>query len=395
MLNRTIVFLRFNHFYLTALSAVGRGSSSSPVIVVKDGLVLDLDQEAEKWGVKRGDKALQANRRCPGLTSIDFNPDDYQALYELVWNILAEITPIVEPVDFDRGFLDLTGCGKHSGCKSVAELMRITDEKLYAAASLRLNWGGGQDKWIARLAGDANRYIQAKQEAAFLDKVSIRQLGIPDEPAERFRYYSICTVGQLATVPDAFLQSHLQLAKEEIRQLRSRDTTAVRALYPPVILQEKVVLLSDTQDDTEAALQMLSDKLETELSSRSLQAGTIELIIECKPNNFSVERKLSRPCCTQDQLNRLLHELLPEQKQTTWREIRVTLSNLSPRFQPQEDLWQKRHSITEVNHPLYAASERLQKKFGFQVLRSGTEYSHSMPPRFAQLIYEQRGINLP
>ncbi len=395
MQERKIVFLTLSHFYLKALQLSEREVSSKPIAVVKDGMVLDVSREATRWGVKAGDWTRQANRRCPGLQTIEFNPDSYTDLYDRAWNVFAAITPIVEPTDYHQGYWDITGCEQCTGCKSSTELMRLATNHLLDAASIRCAWGCGKDKWMARLAGSDNRVVLPHEELAFLEHVPIQLLDIPEELVERFRRYGICTIAQLMNVPDAFLQSHLQLSKQELQQLRLRDSAPVRALFPPAQLDDKEILLWADDAEIDSALHNLTRRLRQELESRNLQAGMIKFTIQTRQQNIVQEHKLTRPCSDPEHLNRLLHDLLPEKHSEEWREFRVILNNLTPRFQPQVDLWQNKHSITEVNHPLQAASERLQKKFGFQVLRSGTEYSHSVPPRFAQLIYELRGISLP
>lgn len=388
-----IVFIRFSHFYMTAKNVDEEEESTDPVAIIKDGVVLDQSREAEKWGVKPGDFARQANRRCPGLLTIEFNPDDYLELYELAWNVFAEVTPLIEPVDFHAGYLDLTGCLPR-GHSLVSFLLSLATQMKFQMR-LAMQWGAGTDKWMAHLASSENLWIPTEDESFFLERVPIRNLGISEDLNERFRRYGICTVAQLLKVPDSFLQSHLQLSRQEFQHLRTQDRTPVRALFPAAKLEDKEIILWADDADIESALHNLSVRLGHELESRGLQAGVLQLILETQSEDLVREHKLSRPCAGREQLYCLLHDLLPDKQKEPWREIRVALHSLTPRFRPQVNLWQNQHSITEVNHPLQAASERLQKKFGFQVLRSGREYSHEVPPRFAQLICALKGISLP
>jgi DNA polymerase-4 len=103
----SIVFVRCPQFYVTAERSVGT-PVDSPVAIIKDGIVIDASSEAEALGVRPGISRRLACQRCPSLQCVLYNPDHYKTCFHKVWSVFAEFTPLVEPIDLDERYIDLT-----------------------------------------------------------------------------------------------------------------------------------------------------------------------------------------------------------------------------------------------------------------------------------------------
>src|SRR5690625_7429053 len=56
----------------------------------------------------------QARRLCPNLIVMRPNFDRYRKASAEMFKMLADITPLVQPISIDEGYLDITDC-KHLG----------------------------------------------------------------------------------------------------------------------------------------------------------------------------------------------------------------------------------------------------------------------------------------
>jgi DNA polymerase-4 len=64
--------------------------------------------EACKFGVHSAMPSLTANRKCPDLIFVKPRFDAYKAISLQIRQILAEYTPIIEPLSLDEAYLDVT-----------------------------------------------------------------------------------------------------------------------------------------------------------------------------------------------------------------------------------------------------------------------------------------------
>lgn len=356
-------------------------------------MVLDASLEATRWGVCTGISKSLARRRCPELVCVDHNPDWCAGLFERVWSEFARITPLVEPVDLHKGFLDFTGCfPRHA---KIAEILNAALWRLHFETGLESAWGGGQDKWMARLAREQNEWISPEHENAFLNQVSIQQLGMGGALCERLQRYGILSVGSLFRTPHAFLQSHLQLTSRDLQPLLKRNSSPVRALFPPPVLEAEASLPWEDDEEMARAIHAISEDATRKLHKCHQQSGQLRVVFRSPADQRVCERKLAKPARNAESLETILHRMIMEEQPRDLRTIKLVLERLSPAPQWQGELWQSASQRTETSEPLEKARQVLERKYGYQTVQSGSDYASRIPPRFAQLIYAQREIYLP
>lgn len=390
---RLVVYITYKFFYITVARQRERDLKDVPLAILRDNVVLDASREAEKWDVHPGISRRLAQQRCRGLVCTDFNPDHCRTLYEEVWRVFAEVTPLVEPVDFHAGYLDLTGCVPWG--KTLTELVNERLSKVYSKTGLRGTWGGGRDKWLARLSCGENRWIAPSEEEAFLARVSVRRLGVAPDLCERFRRYGIRSVGELMNVPQSFFQTHLRIPTGELPLLLQRGGAPARALFPPPVVQAKKHLHWGDEMEICRAICHLSQRVARELDRSRQQAGHLRVILRSANGETTLEMKPTRPLGSAETLERFIRRLIGEKKPERLREIRLILEDIVPLPRPQIELWQDKTQWLKKKTQIEKSRQVLERKYGFQTIRSGADYAKTVPPRFAQLVYARRGIYLP
>ena len=267
--------------------------------------------------------------------------------------------------------------------------------KLQFDTGVEGSWGGGKDKWMARLAAARSQWIAPETEGDFLKRISIQKLGLDAALCERLQRYGIVSVGSLFRTPRVFLQSHLQLTAKELQPLFYRDASPVRALFPPSPLSAEASLLWADDEDMARAIRDVSEHAEHQLHECHQQSGQLRLLFSMRGGPLTFVVKLAKPVQRADILESILWRMITDEKLREIRRITLMLERLSPAPQLQGDLWQDPYRDNRAQERIETARQTLDRKYGHQTVQSGRDLAMQMPPRFAQLIYARRGIYLP
>src|SRR5260370_11304019 len=121
--------------------------------------------------------------------------------------ILAEFTPLLEPVSIDEAFLDVTGTEGLSGDgPTVAATIKA---RIAASLELTASVGVAANKFVAKVASDLRKpdglvVVRPGTEADFLAPLPVSRLwGVGRVTAEGLEAMGVTTIGQLAAVPVA------------------------------------------------------------------------------------------------------------------------------------------------------------------------------------------------
>src|SRR5712692_5117431 len=161
--------------------------------------------------------------------------DKYAAVSREVMAILADFTPLLEPVSIDEAFLDVTGTeGLHGDGPAVARAI-----KARIAASLRLtaSVGVAANKFVAKVASDLRKpdglvVVAPGTEAAFLAPLPVSRLwGVGRVTAEGLEAMGLQTIGQLAAVPAEYLEARFGPSGRGLQDLaHGRDDRGVERI---------------------------------------------------------------------------------------------------------------------------------------------------------------------
>jgi len=184
-----------------------------PLVVGGDphgrGVVATANYEARAFGIHSAMSAAEALRRCPHATFIRPSSGRYREYSRAVWEVVREVTPTVERLGLDEGYLDLGEVAADIGEARV--LARAVQAAVRAATSLSCSLGVASCKVVAKVASDRRKpggvtVVRPGQEAAFLAPFPIRRLpGIGPRAEERLRAAGIETVAALAALDDGAL----------------------------------------------------------------------------------------------------------------------------------------------------------------------------------------------
>jgi len=207
--------------------------SGRPVIVggtpEGHGVVSTADYEARRFGVRSAMPAATARRLCPDGVFLMPRHDRYVAVSRVIFNLLREESPAVEPVSIDEAFIDLTGTERRLG--DPVECARRIKARIRKETGLTCSAGRAGWRTIGDLqaAGEARLARILGREAARW--VLPLALGIDDRPVvgEGEGPKSIgheTTFAVFLSDPEAVETALLNLAEAVGRRLRGEGMKA-------------------------------------------------------------------------------------------------------------------------------------------------------------------------
>lgn len=381
-----IVFLSLPKFYLHGKGSTGQG------VLVRDRTILEVSAQTTRLGVRVGSTVRLAKRRCPGLEIIEFKAEDYADHFDQVWSIFVRFTPMIETIDLHQGYLDITKDVHRYG--SAENLVQEITRMLQAETGLSVDWGGGADKWMAWLARGHNQIIVPQMESLVLSKLPVDSMALAERVTERLHHFDIHTVADLMSLPAGLLESHLGFDREFVLRCLTRHKEPVRTNFPPPTICAQVDISDQDEQRIERAIVVVARDLCMQLNAASMQATSLVLSYRKGKHIHVREHKLANVTLSPARLEHIILSELPKEMRTSLRRISVTAMGLLPTIRRQGTLWGDHGKLSQED-AIEKVHSRLQARYGTRTLLSGSAALDCNPPRFAQLVYQTRGMNLP
>ena len=130
-----------------------------PVIVGADpggrGVVSAASYEARRFGVHSAMPIGRAFRLCPTGVFLPVDMGKYAGVSREIMGVLAEFTPLVEPLSIDEAFLDVTASRALHG--DGAAIAREIKAKIRATVGLTASVGVAPNKFLAKVASELEK----------------------------------------------------------------------------------------------------------------------------------------------------------------------------------------------------------------------------------------------
>ncbi len=349
-----------------------------PVVVGADpqgrGVVSAASYEARRFGVHSAMPIGRAARLCPDAAFLPVDMDKYAGVSREVMTILADFTPLLQPLSIDEAFLDVTGTeGLHGDGAAVA---RTIKSRITTALRLTASVGVAANMFVAKVASDLRKpdglvVVAPGTEADFLAPLPVSRLwGVGRVTGAGLEAMGVSTIGQLAAVPAAYLAARFGESGRAPHDLSlGRDDRVVEPFAPPKSMSAEETFGHDHRDVERlaATLREQAERVARELREAGYAGRCVTLKLRFADFSTLTRRHTDDP--TQDGLliyrrARALLERIPLRQPV--RLIGLSVSGLGPAAAGQ--LWLLEPD-TLRRERLARAMDRVTARFGEASLR--------------------------
>ena len=249
-----------------------------PVAVEEGRLVRDANLTALEMGVRRGESVTRARRLCSLLLVVPLEGIDARLLSRRLWNVLASISPTVEPDGADAVFATLER----------GEEARVREKLAALIPGLPCaRFGVGPTKLVARAVAESG---------GSLELAPVSSLLWPSDPkvAAKLLRLGLSTFGEVAAIGESALiyQFGRKVGTLLHRRAQGIDSDPIRPTWPPrqVALRRDFTL--DPIEDRaclERELARLVGKVSKELVASGRFARRIALFLVTERSSRSRE----------------------------------------------------------------------------------------------------------
>ncbi|MCL2784283.1 MAG: DNA polymerase IV [Propionibacteriaceae bacterium] len=181
------------------------------------GVVSTASYEARKFGVHSAMPTHEARRLCPNAAFLHGRFGAYRIASRQVMEVLAQVSPQMEPMSLDEAYVDLAASGRTDfSLESLRKLGEDLRQQVREATNgLTASVGIGSSKFMAKLASEEAKpdglvIVPPGTEADRISPLSVRAIpGVGPATAERLLRLGIHTVAELRQATDNELRREL------------------------------------------------------------------------------------------------------------------------------------------------------------------------------------------
>ena len=308
-----------------------------PVIVggmSERGVVSTCSYEARKYGVHSAMPIFMAKEKCPNGIFVSGRYGRYTKVSQDVFRILNDITPIIEQVSIDEGYIDIS----ESKFRNGMEAARYIKNRIFREVGLTISVGISYNKFLAKLASDWNKPNGIKEISRDMVPEILLPLplskihGLGKVSVGKLNNMGIYYVRDLYKMPKDFYIEYLGKNGLEIyERIRGIDNRKIETVRERKSVGKERTLKFDT-DNKEELLEYIREfsyEIESILNRKNVMGKTITLKFKTKDfENHTRSRTLNYYVSTQKEIYNAAKEMLEsEELHQSLRLIGVSISS--------------------------------------------------------------------
>ncbi|UOQ42626.1 DNA polymerase IV [Halobacillus salinarum] len=382
---RVIFHVDMNSFFASVEMAFDPSLKGKPLAIAgnpeeRRGIVVTSSYEARKYGVKTTMPVGEARRLCPDLIVMSPTFERYRTASKEMFKILADVTPIVQPVSIDEGYMDITDCEAQG---TPPELARYIQERIHHELDLPCSIGIAPNKFLAKMASDMKKpmgitILRKRDLAKKLWPLPVEEMhGIGEKTAGKLHHLQIKTVGELAAASPLELKRILGINGERLQnKANGIDTKPVdpEAVHEFKSIGTSTTLPHDTTDETEIrkVLRRLAAKVEQRMKNKQVLSRNVQVMIRYYDRKtVTRSRQLQDYMYTADDIfNIALQQFEAHWTQEPVRLLGVTAQDLADKEEVTQQLNIFNYESYASKEKLYDAIEKINKKYGNDTFKS-------------------------
>ena len=376
---RWIMHVDMDAFFAAVEQRDNSALKGKPVIVGgcgARGVVATASYEARKFGVRSAMSTSEARRRCPHAVFLPCDHKRYTEVSCQIKNLMAEFSPVIEPLSLDEAFLDVSGMEQLY--RDPVEIAIRIKERIRQEVGLTASAGVAPNKFVAKVASDIRKpdgllIVRPGEVKGFLAPLPVSRLWGVGEVTEKILIrQGIKTIGQLAAIELRQLETWLGNAAAELKLLAAGiDDRSVIPDHALKSVGNEETFAIDIFDPDEVRTNLLGLAVHVAWRLRLLGLTGRTITLKIRSASFKTvtrSRTMSEPTCLEDVLFTTALELA--QKVTVPEGIRLlglTVSGLTTGI-TQGSLFAEND---EKQLAVAKAVDKLREKFGVDIVSRG------------------------
>jgi DNA polymerase-4 len=283
----TIAHIDCDAFYASVEKRDDPSLRDRPVIVGGGtrGVVSAACYIARIKGVHSAMPMFQARKLCPEAVVIRPDMAKYAAAGREIRALMADATPLVEPLSIDEAFLDLSGTERLHGGSAATTLARLACE-IERRIGVTVSIGLSYNKFLAKLASDLDKprgfavIGRAEAEERLASMPVTRIWGVGAALHRKLRADGITRIGQLRSRDEAALVGRYgSIGRRLHRFAHGRDSRRVSPHGQARSISAETTFATDIggAEALRACLWPLCETVAGRLKAKDLAGGTITL----------------------------------------------------------------------------------------------------------------------
>ena len=381
-----IALIDCDSFFVSCERRLNPELNNIPVSVVSGerGCVISRSREAKMLGVPMGIPLFQAVEKYPECIYITANHYAYTKISKQVMEILKSFSPHTEIYSIDEAFVDFTGLTKLYK-KNYYQLAKDLQTKIMEETSIPVSIGVSRTKTLAKLASDKSKRTRTHiclagrgKTRELLSHTEIQEVwGIGRKLGVKLRGLGVRTALDFVEKDDGWIKKRF-----------GKNGLAIKAELSGIMTSpvSSEVELPKSISDTKSFLEFSSDLkfLKNELSIHihevctrlrkiNCKAGTIGVILKTKDfQTLYMKTKLKFLTDFEFDISKEAFLLLEGmfRPDVLYRSVGIVLEDFNSCGEEQLLLFNNNEK-REQNEKLGKSLDRLEKKFGRNIVRTG------------------------
>jgi len=376
---RVIFHVDMNSFYASVEMTRNPELKGKPLAIAgnpeeRKGIVVTSSYEARAKGVKTTMPLWEARRLCPELIVMRPNFEHYREASREIFSILSDITPYVQPVSIDEGYMDITECEEQGTPLEIANRIQQT---ILDRLELPCSIGIAPNKFLAKMASDMKKpmgitVLRKRDIPQKLWPMEIGEMyGVGQKTAEKLQSIDIETIRSLAKADVMQLKSLLGINGERLRNRANGEDD--RPVDPDAVSDFKSIGNSQTlphdtieEQEIQRLIRRLSQKVADRMERKEVYARNIQVMIRYHDRKtITRSKQLPDYVHLEDDLYHYAIRLFEEH----WNQEPIRLLGVTA-----QDLTEKQDAAMQLNlftyeeeakhEKLYSTIDQLTEKYG-------------------------------
>jgi len=390
---RIIFHIDMNSFYASVETAYNPKLKGKPVAIAgnpeeRKGIIVTSSYEARAKGVRTTMTVWQAKKLCPELILLKPNFERYRAASSEIFKMMSEVTPLVQPVSIDEGYMDVSNVEYEGTPINIAENLQ---KRILHELDLPCSIGIAPNKFLAKMGSDMKKplgitVLRKRELHRILWPLPIEEMyGVGEKTGEKLKEIKINTIGDLAKHDVYHLTQLLGINGERLKnRANGIDNREVDpdAIYDFKSIGSSQTLPYDTTDLTEIMnlMEQLAENVERRMQRKEAVGKSIQITIRYHHRNtITRSKKLDTYINKKDDILLIATELFHQHwNEEPIRLLGITLQNVEEKKNVGEQLNLFTYEDVAKKEKLYETIDQLAEKYGenpFKQLKKPEEKS--------------------